>query len=356
MNSNQQQQRKTVQISGRIQNFRRIATKTGRPMAAFAVGGLDAKCFDLSVDEAESCSYTQMLVRLTGHFSNHAGSIELVAETIVPVTSVSTDTQLGAVSEAVAQTSVQGHAPMRDSSLIIDNLSGVVSNVRTVPTQSGRLMVTFMLGNTRCKAFGELASTIQNTVGKRVEVSARKGSFQGKPEYSVEELKTIDGNLVALKDTRTVLSNEHNSKSVPGPQGTGPQVEMDSDAFEAILRGAFEPISHSVEGEVRQPPLNPGQDSSLEKQAKHSGTSSESASVPMSTGKCHSELPASADHALLQECIQSYRDAPDKYLEKWIKSGSPTTSEAARRVLEERGRQRVEENPRSEDLAALAAA
>jgi hypothetical protein len=356
MNSNQQQLRKTVQMSGRIQNFRKIATKTGRPMAAFAVGGLDAKCFDLSVNEAESCAYTQKFVRLTGHFSSHGGNIELVAETIVPVTSLSTDTQSGAVSEAIAETSVQGHAPMRESSVIIDNLSGAVSNIRTVPTQSGRLMVTFMLGSTSCKAFGELASAIQNTLGKKIEVSARKGSFQGTTEYSVEALKTIDGNLVALKDTRSVSTNEHTSKSAPGSQATGPQVEMDSDAFEALLRGAFEPISHSVEGEVRQPPLNPGQGSSLEERTKHSGTSSESASVPMSAEKCHSELPASADHALLQEYIQSYRDAPDKYLEKWLKSGSPTTSEAARRVLEERAKQTAEENRRSEDVALVAAA
>jgi hypothetical protein len=243
MNSNQQQLRKTVQISGCIQNFRKIAIKTGRPMAVFAVGGLDAKCFDLHVNEAESCAYTQKFVRLTGHFSNHGGNIELVAETIVPVTS-STDTQSGAVSEEIAETSVQDHAPMRESSVIIDNLSGAVSNIRTVPTQSGRLMVTFMLGSTRCKAFGELASAIRNTLEKKIEVSARKGSFQGTTEYSVEALKTIDGNLVALKDTRSVSTNEHASKSAPGSQATGPQVEMDNDAFEAILRGAFEPISH----------------------------------------------------------------------------------------------------------------
>jgi len=76
----------------------------------------------------------------------------------------------------------------------------------------------------------------------------------------------------------------------------------------------------------------------------------------MATGKWHSELPASADHALLQEYIQSYRDAPDKYLEKWLKSGSPTTSEAARRVLEERAKQTAEEKPRSEDVALVAPA
>src|SRR5258708_7950725 len=190
MNSNQQQLRKTVQNSGRIENFRKIATKTGRPMAVFAVGGLDAKCFDLSVDEAESCAYAQKWVRLTGHFSNHGGNIELVAETIVPVTSLSTDTQSEAVSEEIAETSVQDHAPMRESGVIIDNLSGPVSNIRTVPTQSGRLMVTFMLGSTRCKAFGELASAIQDISGKKIEVSARKGSFQGTTEYSVEALKT----------------------------------------------------------------------------------------------------------------------------------------------------------------------
>jgi hypothetical protein len=358
MNSNQQQRRKTVQISGRIQNFRKIATKSGRPMAVFAVGGLDAKCFDLSVNEAESCASTQKWVRLTGHFSSHAGNIELVAETIVPVTSLSTDTQSRAASEAIAETSVQGHAPMRESSVIIDNLSGAVSNIRTVPTQSGRLMVTFMLGSTRCKAFGEPASAIQNTVGKRIEVSARKGSFQGTTEYSVEALKTIDGNLVALKDTRTVWSNEHNSKSAPGPQASAPHAEMDSDAFEALLRGAFEPISHSVEGEIRQPPLNPGQGSSLEERTKHSGTSSKSASVPMATGKCHSELRTPADRAQLQERIQLFRGAniPDKYLEERLKFGSVIASEAARRVLEERAKQRVEENPRSEDVALVAAA
>jgi hypothetical protein len=263
-----------------------------------------------------------------------------------------------AVSEAIAETSVQGHAPMRESSVIIDNLSGVVSNVRLVPTQLGRLMVTFMLGSTRCKAFSELASAIQNTLGKKIEVSARKGSFQGTTEYSVEALKTIDGNLVALKDTRSVSTNEHASKSAPGSQATGPQVEMDSDAFEAILRGAFGPGSHSVEGEVRQPPLDPGRDSSLEERTKHSGTSSKSAFLPMATGKCHSELRTPADRAQLQERIQLFRGAniPDKYLEERLKFGSVIASEAARRVLEERAKQRVEENPRSEGLALVAAA
>jgi len=231
MNSNQRQLRKTVRISGRIRNFRKIVTKTGRPMAVFAVGSLDAKCFDLNANEAESCAYTQKLVQLTGHFSSHAGNIELVAETIVPVTSLNTDTQSGAVSEARAETSLQDHAPMRESSMIIEHLSGVVSSIKTVPTQSGRLMVTFMVGSTRCKAFGELASTIQNTSGKKIEVSARKGSFQGTTEYSVEALKTIDGNLVALNDVRSVSTNEHTSEGAPGPQATGPHVEMDNDAF-----------------------------------------------------------------------------------------------------------------------------
>jgi len=358
MNSNQQQLRKAVQISGRIQNFNKIATKTGRPMAVFAVGGLDAKCFDLSVDEAESCAYTQKLVQLAGHFSSHAGNIELVAETIVPVTSLSTDTQSGPVSEARAEAAVQDYAPMRETSMIIENLSGVVSNVRTVSTRSGRLMVTFMVGSTRCKAFGELASTIHNTSGKKIEVSARKGSFQGTTEYSVEALKTIDGNLVALKDTRSVSTNEHTSKSAPGPQATGPQVEMDNDAFEALLRGAFGPGSHSVEGEVPQPPLNTSGDSSLEERARHSGTASDIASVSMSRRKCHSSLSTSADRALLQERIQLFRDVNirDKYLEERLKSGSPIASEAARRVLEERAKQTAEENRRSEDVVLVAAA
>jgi hypothetical protein len=199
MNSNQHQPGNTVQISGCIQKFRKIPTKTARPMAAFAIGGSDAKCFDACVNEAESYAVSQKRVQVTGHFSHHAGYRELVAETIVPAASANTDAQLGAVSKAIAETSVQSHA-LKEKNMIMENISGLISNIKTVPTQSDCLMVTFVVGNTRCKAFGELASAIQNTVGKRVEVSARKGSFQGQPEYSVETLKTINGTLVGLKD------------------------------------------------------------------------------------------------------------------------------------------------------------
>src|SRR5258708_6253094 len=120
MNSNQHQPGNTVQISGCIQKFRKIPTKTARPMAAFAIGGSDAKCFDACVNEAESYDVSQKWVQVTGHFSHHAGYPELVAETIVPAASANTAAQLGAVSKAIAETSVQSHA-LKEKNMIMEN-------------------------------------------------------------------------------------------------------------------------------------------------------------------------------------------------------------------------------------------
>ncbi len=61
-------------------------------------------------------------------------------------------------------------------------------------------MITFKIGSISCKALGELAIAIQQTEGKQVEISARKGSFLGVTEYTVTALKAINGAAVDLRD------------------------------------------------------------------------------------------------------------------------------------------------------------
>ena len=72
-----------------------------------------------------------------------------------------------------------------------------------------------------------------------------------------------------------------------------------------------------------------------------------------------SGLSASAEEALILQDVLLYRKAeffPDKFLEKRLHSGSRFASEAARRVLEERARQKAEDNRRSEIFVGVEAA
>jgi hypothetical protein len=61
-------------------------------------------------------------------------------------------------------------------------------------------MITFKIGAISCKAFGEIASRIQEAEGKDIEIYARSGSFRGLTEYTVETLKMISGTAVNLRD------------------------------------------------------------------------------------------------------------------------------------------------------------
>lgn len=81
----QQQLNASQQIAGVIRNFRKVSTRTGKPMATFTVGTTPAKCFDLTVDTAEQWADTGKNVSISGHFSNHSGHSELVAQTIGPL-------------------------------------------------------------------------------------------------------------------------------------------------------------------------------------------------------------------------------------------------------------------------------
>jgi len=82
MNDIQSQHNTQPQAVGMISNFRRIPTKSGRQMAAFTIGRTQSKCFDLVVGQAEELASKGKTVSVTGHFSNHSGKSELVADSI----------------------------------------------------------------------------------------------------------------------------------------------------------------------------------------------------------------------------------------------------------------------------------
>src|SRR5713101_2695145 len=83
MNSLTKQQRNpALQMPGIIQNYRKVTTRTGKPMALFTVGTFPAKCFDVIVDNAEHWAATGKRVLVAGHVSDHDGTIELVVQSI----------------------------------------------------------------------------------------------------------------------------------------------------------------------------------------------------------------------------------------------------------------------------------
>ena len=233
----QQQDQQTVQIAGFIQNFKTVTTRTGKPMAIFTIGNIPVKCFDLTVSNAEAWASTGTKIVATGHFSNHQGKPELVAGGIAPVPPGKghADVQTAFSQAGSADKSVQRQVSTRETSMITENLSGCVSNLKIVATQSRRLMITFKIGNASCKAFGELASAIQKTEGKQIEVTARKGGFLGGTEYAIETVKAIDGVLVDLRDGRTTTPGQHISKKVETQEAAKAKVPLDPEL--TVLEG-----------------------------------------------------------------------------------------------------------------------
>src|SRR5260370_2773420 len=85
-----------------------------------------------------------------------------------------------------------------------ETISGVVADLKVIPTRSGRNMVTFKLDGKMFKAFGDEASAVQTLNGEQVKIEAKRGSYRGKPEYSVVRIKsTVGGREVSVSDTRT---------------------------------------------------------------------------------------------------------------------------------------------------------
>jgi hypothetical protein len=182
------------QITGLIQNFKMVGTRTGRKMAIFMINSQPAKCFDLTVDQAQQWADTGQKVSISGQFSNHNGQVELVAQDIVLMAPRHTGIQ-------IPQQGYVNTSAARHSSSIIENLCGAVSNIKTISTHSSRPMITFEIAGKRCKAFGDLATRIQKIQGHQIGVSGRKGTFHNITEYAVEIINTIDGTVVDLWDS-----------------------------------------------------------------------------------------------------------------------------------------------------------
>src|SRR6202166_2178347 len=113
MNSITNQQRNTaLQIAGIIQNYRKVTTRTAKPMATFTVGTFPAKCFDVLVDTVEFWAATGKRLLVAGHLSNHDGTIELVAQSINLAPAAQTDAQTGFSQGGYADISAQEPAPI----------------------------------------------------------------------------------------------------------------------------------------------------------------------------------------------------------------------------------------------------
>jgi hypothetical protein len=356
MNTITNQQRNTaVQIPGIIQNYRKVTTRMAKPMATFTVGTFPAKCFDVTVDTAEHWAATGKRVLVAGHLSNHDGTIELVAKSINLAPAGQTDAQTDFTQGGYAEISAQEQAPVRESSTITENLSGSVTNIKTITTLSGRPMITFKIGNISCKAFGELAGAIHKSEGKQIEISARKGRFRGVTEYAVEIVNAINGVPVDLRDGRTTSPGQHISKTVQTPEATNQQAEI--EAYELFLQREIE--SDRWVREVKTPPINNQPDQPV---LISDGTPSQS--TPTADNTQPKEEPSGAEfietatqstpsvksipepESLVNQWVRRFRHSsfPDHELEYKLTIGDSFVAEAARRVLEERAKQRAEDN------------
>jgi hypothetical protein len=207
-----------------------------------------------------------------------------------------------------------------------ETISGIVADLKVIPTRSGRNMVTFVIGDQCCKAFGDVAAALQTLTEEQVQITAKRGSYRGKPEYAVVGVKgTVDGRPVTVSDTRSNAPVGAASGTCPhcGAQMASRDLypELTAEGFEQILRDEF---GGSVTPEVPE---------STKKPASETRTLSEE-----ERQKVHEMRTAS--------WVKSFSDIflyPDSDLEK--KSTSPRlaawTREAARRVLETRKARRI---------------
>jgi hypothetical protein len=106
-----------------------------------------------------------------------------------------------------------------------ETINGIVSDLKVIPTRTGTNMVTFVLGGKCCKAFGQMAATLQTLNDDQVEITARRGTYGGKPEYAVVNVQTtVEGRNVTVSDTRIdVDANNPLGLKHPGRHGGNPK-------------------------------------------------------------------------------------------------------------------------------------
>lgn len=103
---------------------------------------------------------------------------------------------------------------------ITHSFAGCVADLKTIPTRTGRNMVTLTVSGRKCKAFGDLADTCAALDGEEVLIEAREGSFRGEKEYAVIAVKAkLDGKEVSAKDTRRLPAPQSVAPTGPTPAG-----------------------------------------------------------------------------------------------------------------------------------------
>ena len=65
----------------------------------------------------------------------------------------------------------------RKTKMSEETISGIVSDLKVIPTRTGTNMVTFVLGGKCCKAFGAIAATLQTLNDDQVEITAKGGTY-----------------------------------------------------------------------------------------------------------------------------------------------------------------------------------
>ena len=155
-----------------------------------------------------------------------------------------------------------------------ETISGIVSDLKVIPTRTGTNMVTFVLGGKCCKAFGDIASTLQTLNDDQVEITAKRGSYRGKPEYAVVSVKTtVDGRPVTVTDIRSNTPVRAASGTCPhcGAQMAGRDFYpgLTEEGFEEMLNDHF---GGSVTPEVQEPANNPASESPARSEEEHQKT------------------------------------------------------------------------------------
>ena len=156
----------------------------------------------------------------------------------------------------------------------IETISGVVADLKVIPTRFGRKMVTFTLDGKQFKAFNEEASTVQTLNGERIKIEAKRGSYRGKPEYAVVSVKaTVDGRPVTVTDIRSKAPVRAASGTCPhcGAQMAGRDFYpgLTEEGFEEMLNDHF---GGSVTPEVQEPANNPASESPARSEEEHQKT------------------------------------------------------------------------------------
>src|SRR5271167_3636708 len=101
-----------------------------------------------------------------------------------------------------------------------ETISGIVSELKVIPTRTRRSMVTFKLSGKKCKSFGNVAEACAMLEGKEAKIEAKEGLFRGEKEFAVISVEaTADGKETSAKDIRQVPTQKSAPPTGPATKG-----------------------------------------------------------------------------------------------------------------------------------------